>query len=68
MKRLILDIIKKYFPVVFVKYRYFKVFGKKLNLKNPTGFNEKILWLTLFWQDQRQIWLKAVRYWLPWIR
>ena len=41
MKRLILDIIKKYFPVVFVKYRYFKVFGKKLNLKNPTGFNEK---------------------------
>ena len=53
MKRLILDIIKKYFPVVFVKYRYFKVFGKKLNLKNPTGFNEKILWLTLFWQDQR---------------
>ena len=28
MKRLILDIIKKYFPVVFVKYRYFKVFGK----------------------------------------
>ena len=48
MKRLILDIIKKYFPVVFVKYRYFKVFGKKLNLKNPTGFNKKYFGLLYF--------------------
>ena len=53
MKRRILDFIKRYFPVIFVKYRYYKIFNKKLNLKKPDGFNEKILWLTLFWQDQK---------------
>ena len=42
-----------YFPSVFVKYRYYRVFGKKLDLKNVEGFNEKILWLTLYWQDQK---------------
>lgn len=40
-------------PVLFVKHRYKKIFGKKLYLKNPVGFNEKILWLSLYWQDPK---------------
>lgn len=53
MKRKILDLCKKYIPSLFVKYRYYRVFGKKLDLKKVIGFNEKILWLALYWQDQR---------------
>lgn len=33
---------------MYLKYRYKKVFGKKLNLKNPQTFNEKIQWLKLY--------------------
>lgn len=32
---------------VYLKIRYKQVFGKKLNLKNPQTFNEKIQWLKL---------------------
>lgn len=53
MKKFLLDFCKIYFPSVFVKYRYYRVFGRKLDLKKPQGFNEKILWLALYWQDQR---------------
>lgn len=31
----------------FLKIKYFKVFGVKLNLKNPISFNEKLQWLKL---------------------
>lgn len=53
MKRRIMGFCKKYFPSLFVKYRYYKTFRKKINLKKVKGFNEKILWLTLYWKDQR---------------
>lgn len=32
----------------YLKLRYWAVFGKKLNLKNPTTFNEKLQWLKLY--------------------
>jgi len=32
---------------IYLKIRYKQVFGKKLNLKNPQTFNEKIQWLKL---------------------
>lgn len=34
------------------KLIYRKRFGKKLDLSNPRDFNEKILWLKLFWQKK----------------
>lgn len=34
-------------PELNTRLRYFKTFGKRLNLKNPTTFNEKIMWLKL---------------------
>ena len=34
-------------PTLNTKVRYKKAFHKKLNLKNPTTFNEKLLWLKL---------------------
>ena len=33
---------------VYLKHRYKKVFNKKLDLKNPLTFNEKIQWLKLY--------------------
>ena len=33
---------------VYLKCRYYVYFGKKLNLKNPQTFNEKIQWLKLY--------------------
>ena len=37
-------------PVLASKYLYRKATGKKLNLKNPQDFNEKLQWLKLYWQ------------------
>lgn len=34
-------------PKLNFKYRYRRMFGRKLNLKNPETFNEKIIWLEL---------------------
>jgi len=33
---------------IFLKYQYHYVFGKKLNLKHPKSFNEKLQWLKLY--------------------
>lgn len=33
---------------IYLQYRYFFIFKKKLNLKNPEGFNEKINWLKIY--------------------
>ena len=38
----------KHFPVFLAKTRFKKMFGHKLNLKNPEDLNEKILWLSLY--------------------
>ena len=35
-------------PVILLKIRYYYVFRKKLNLRNPVDLNEKILWAKLF--------------------
>jgi hypothetical protein len=32
----------------FLKIKYFLTFGKKLNLRNPETFNEKLQWLKLY--------------------
>ena len=36
---------------IFTKYYYRKVMGKKLNLKNPKTFNEKLNWLKLHYRN-----------------
>jgi len=38
--------------IVYIKWQYRKSFGRKLNLKNPTSFNEKIQWLKLNYRDE----------------
>ena len=43
-------LIKK-MPVMASKYFYYINFRKRLNLKNPTTFNEKLMWLKLFEED-----------------
>ena len=32
----------------YMKYTYRRYFGKKLDLKNPTTFNEKLRWMMLY--------------------
>lgn len=39
----------------YLKYMYQAHFGKKLNLKSPKTFNEKLQWLKLYNRDLRQI-------------
>jgi len=39
------------FDKVFCKAKYRRILKKKLNLKNPQGFNEKIQWLKLYDRD-----------------
>ena len=35
---------------VYLKLRFRKSFGRKLNLENPVGFNEKMQWLKLYYR------------------
>ena len=37
-----------HFPVTICKIRFRKIFGRKMDLKNPKDINEKILWLSLY--------------------
>ena len=51
--------LKERFPAffmpddVYIKWQYRKEMGKKLDLKNPKSFNEKIQWLKLNSRDER---------------
>lgn len=38
-------------PVLATKYLYRRYTGKILDLKNPKGFNQKLQWLKLYWQN-----------------
>lgn len=37
-------------PVLLAKYRYMTMQRRRLNLKTPKSFDEKLLWLMLYWQ------------------
>lgn len=40
--------VNTHFPVTMAQMRYFKEFGRFLDLKNPKDLNEKIHWLSLY--------------------
>lgn len=46
----ILAALVKVTPLLASKYLYRKTTGKKLDIKNPKDFNEKLQWLKLYWQ------------------
>lgn len=48
MKELIYSNYKRFFPVLSTKRKYKKVYGEKMDLKNPKTFSEKIQWLNLY--------------------
>ncbi len=51
--------IKKVIPdSIYLKICYYQVFGKRLNLKKPKTFNEKIQWLKLY--DRKPIYTTMV--------
>lgn len=39
-----------YSPERYAQYRYKRIYGTKANLRNPATFDEKLLWLMLFWR------------------
>lgn len=43
---------------LYLRLKYFSCLGKKLNLKNPTTFNEKLQWLKLY--DRNPIYTRMV--------
>lgn len=42
-------------PVIFQKHRYKKKVGKRLNLENPKTFDEKLLWIMLYWRHPLKV-------------
>lgn len=42
--------ILKISPVLFTKHRYKKIYGKSIRLRNPETFDEKLIWLMLYWK------------------
>jgi hypothetical protein len=42
-------------PVLYEKHRYKIIFGKKINLKNPQTYNEKLVWLNLYWMHPLKV-------------
>ncbi len=56
LKRLLLGLVKKLKflpPPLYVKVYYEYYTGKKLDLKDPKEFNEKIQWLKVYYKDPR---------------
>lgn len=49
--RIRIGYLSKLSPTIATKILYKKKFGKRLNLENPVDFNEKVLWLKLYWQN-----------------
>ena len=48
--------ILKYFPDgIYLKIIYYRVFRKKLNLRHPKTFNEKMQWLKLYDRNPRYV-------------
>ena len=53
------DVLKKILPdKLFLNIYYKKIIGKKLNLKNPQTFNEKLQWLKLY--DRKDVYTTMV--------
>lgn len=48
LSRLAHEVWAVLFPASYAKYYYKKALGKRLNLKNPKDFNEKIQWLKVY--------------------
>lgn len=46
--RNVLDWANRRFPVLICRLRFRKMFGRRIDLKNPKDLNEKILWLSLY--------------------
>lgn len=38
-------------PALFTRHRFRKETGRSLNLKNPQTFDEKLLWMELYWRN-----------------
>ena len=54
-RRLLLGILKKFKflpPETYVKIYYEYYTGKRLDLKNPIEFNEKVQWLKVFYKPR----------------
>lgn len=47
MKKILKTFLYKNYPAMVSKYFFYKTFKKKLSLKNPLTFNEKLMWLKL---------------------
>lgn len=59
MNKFLKNKIKKVIPTkMFLKYKYKKIFNKKLDLKNPKSFNEKLNWLKVY--DKNPLYIKLV--------
>lgn len=59
---IVLDFFNKFSKYLndeqFLRYRFRIVMGKRLDLKNPTSYNEKLQWLKLY--DRNPLYTKLV--------
>lgn len=40
----------RFSPVLYAKHRYKKMYGRNIRLRNPVTFDEKLIWLLLYWK------------------
>lgn len=55
ISRFFFRILTRQSPLIASKLLYYKAFKKKLDLNNPTTFNEKLMWLKLFEDDSLKV-------------
>jgi len=48
-------LLARFAPVLYARLAYKKATGKKLNLKHPETFNEKLIWIKLFYKNPLMI-------------
>ena len=51
LENIFMPFLIKTTPVASCRYIYRRTTGKRLNLKKPEDFNEKLQWLNLYWQN-----------------
>ena len=55
IKKYLRNTVCSYFPGLFSKYKYWRLVGKKLDLRNPKGLDAKIMWLKLHTYKNNQL-------------
>jgi hypothetical protein len=55
MRKCFIALLYSLSPVLLAKYRFLRILGRRLNLKDPQSFDEKLFWLMLYWRHPLKV-------------